>query len=108
MAAYTGITAKTQTLTISTVDSVTLTGTGGTIRIENQSATNPIYVTLGATPVASVTDPTAAGDNCYVVPPSSSRDFPRPQAAGTAGTVVKLISAGAQVYTVEVVEFGKL
>jgi hypothetical protein len=102
MAAYTAATAKSQTLGAGVLDSVALSDSGRSIEVFNLSATNPIYFRTGAT-VADIVNPTVAGDNCTVVAPNSSTKVAYPTtASGLNGCAVKLISTGAQAYTVQI------
>lgn len=106
MATYNVVNSKSATLGAATVDIVNLSRPADRIRIDNQSATNPIYAnvagppysnSVGPHPVAAT--PTVAGDNSViVVPPNSSVTYPLVGRA-MIGTVA-LISAGAQVYSV--------
>ncbi len=100
MASYTAVFAKEQTLSSTTVDTITLSGApagGGTqfLTIYNQHASNWMYVTWGAT---SPSNPTAGGDDCIPVPPASGTTV-RLSAALTStganqGLVVKIIGNG--------------
>lgn len=102
MAAHTAHVAQHATLGVSTVDSVLFTGSGTQIEVHNLSAVNPIYVTTGLT-VAGTADPTVAGDDTFVVPPTGKTTLPYPvQASGLSTACVKLISVGAQVFSVQV------
>lgn len=80
-----------KTLTATTVDTINVGG-GHTVVLSNRGATNPIYFTTdGSTP-------TVEGDNTKVCLPNDSRDIRVRSSVGS----VKLISAGAQPYSVEV------
>ena len=97
MASFSVQTAKHATLTAATVDSVTLAQQGRYIQIVHRGAlANPLYVTLGKTPA----DPTAGGDNTIVVLSGSPVVVPWPHDS-VATTTVKLISAGAEPYSVQ-------
>lgn len=100
--------AKSQTLVIATVDSVILTNFGNKVRVINRStvANDIIWFTIG-TVLQPPVDPTVAGDNCYACigsPAGMSVRWP-PNASGltgaTNGVMVKLISAAASPYTVQ-------
>jgi len=98
MATYSELTSKHATLTAATVDSVTLSGPGRYIQIVHRgTTTNPLYITAGKTP----TDPTSARDDTLVVLAGSPLVIPWPiDSVGT--TTVKVISAGAEAYSVQV------
>lgn len=104
MAVYTANSAKHQTLTISTVDTVTLSAAGRRILIVNRDAAGLIYVTAGGPTAGNVADPTVAGDNTYVILPNTTLALPYPLNVGAAtGQVsVKLISAAAAAYSVQI------
>lgn len=89
MAAYTASTAKTITLVASTVDTVTLTGTGTFLRA-TQTSTTAVYFTAVPTGTTAITA-TVAGDNNFALQNSSMAiELGWP---GT-GAVVSVISAG--------------
>ena len=92
MANYTAARSKHATLVGGTEDVVTLSEDGARVRIVNLGATNPIYFRHDGQP-ASV-----AGDNTIVVPPNDFED-----ARYTRGVPIRLISAGAQSYAVELI-----
>ena len=83
------------TLTASTVATVTLdSGSYDTVLVTNRSGSNPLYVTVDG----SV--PTVAGDDTFVVPAAAGAS----KAFGwesTGAVTVKIISAGAEDYSVE-------
>lgn len=81
--------AKSGTLTISTVASVTVTADGGGVQVVNRSQTGVIWVRLDGT------DPVAAADDCFSV--LGVRHFP----THTGAVTVKMISANALDYSVE-------
>lgn len=91
MASYTVNRAKSATLTISTVDTVTFPAAYPYLMVEvvNRDATNPIFFT------ADGTAPTVAGDDCFCVAPSQTVRM------GFPGGAVKVISAAASPYTVQ-------
>ena len=66
MATYTVTQSKTITLVSGQVDTVTLNGTGVTIRVSSDSTTVPVSFTVSQTLNTPAT-PTDKGDNCYVV-----------------------------------------
>lgn len=91
MANYTANVAKSATLGVATVDTVTFPATYpyNTVTIVNRDGTSPIFFTVnGATP-------TVAGDDCYVV------DVHQSCVASFQGGAVKLIAAAAAAYTVQ-------
>ncbi len=103
MASYSVQTAKHQTLVASTVDDVTLASYGRYIQVLHRgSATNPIYFTVGRTAAATAT-PTAAGDNTFVAVAGVPVTVPWPIDSPGNAACVKLISAGAESYSVQVV-----
>lgn len=88
-------------LTAATVDTVNLASYGKSLRIFNHAATNIVWVRMGRT-AATVTDPTVGGAECLAVPPNSNIEVEWPlEASGLTGCCVKLISTGAQTYTVQ-------
>ena len=91
-------TAKSGTLTISTVASVAVSvdafGPGNQVGVLNRSSTGVIWVRTDGV------DPTVAGDNCF--PVLSYRAFNVP--AGGTEVTIKLISDAALAYTVEGVD----
>ncbi len=103
MAAYTPQTAAHKTLAASTVDSVLLQSFGAVIQVVHRTpaSVTPIYFTTGAT-VATTTDPTVAGDNTFAVLPGFPIEVPWPAASDGAKCAVKLISAGTDAYSVQV------
>jgi hypothetical protein len=91
MASYTATSAKHATLGASTVDTVTLGSDCNNVEVYNRAATVDIYFTVnGATP-------TVAGDNTYAVGPGTALLVSVPT---SGATVVKLISTGANAYSV--------
>lgn len=88
MATYNVNTVKNQTLGAGTEDIVNFSTPGSKVRVVNRSATNPIYFRCDN--VAAV----VGADDNFEVEPNSFLEV----AAQTR--VVRLISAGAQVYTV--------
>lgn len=107
MTTYNVVNSKSATLGAATVDIVNLSRPADRIRIDNLSATNPIYANVaGPTlpppsvgPQPAAPTPTVAGDNsAIVVPPNGSVTYPLVGRA-MIGTVA-LISTGAQAYSV--------
>lgn len=107
MAKHTGTVAVHATLTASTVDVVTLQqvasgqGVNPGVTVVNRTGAAAIYFTVSATGT-NPTEPTVAGTNTYVVPAAvtSVRVPVTPGIRGRA-VVVKLISTGAESYSVE-------
>jgi hypothetical protein len=103
MAAEAGINAASATLTTTTVDTITLTGRGTYLSVVNREPTTGTLFWC-TTSIASGTaaTPTAAGDECFPVFPSSATGFrvrSSSAASGGAGLVVKILGNGHQ-YTV--------
>lgn len=93
MASYSVIRAKHATLSSTTADSITLSFPGQEIIVTNFDGTNKLYVTWDGT------TPTAAADDSFVVPISSSKTLKRTK--GFSGsTVVKVVGNGGA-YSVE-------
>lgn len=98
MASYTCTLAKHQTLTGTTVDTVTFNGAIDAVEVLNYSGATDIYFTVGASigGTAVVATPTAAGDDCYRVP--AGQAFVVPMNVNQEGqqqiAVVKLIGNG--------------
>lgn len=87
-------TAKSGTLVTNTPVSVPITNAyPDGIYVVNRSQTGQIWVRLDGT------DPTVAGDDCFVV--LGARYFPNPWSAAAENVTVKLISNAALDYTVE-------
>lgn len=100
MATYSKKLVANETLAANVVDQVAITTIGHTLTVSNVTGTSAIYVVLwwGGAPVPA--DPTVAGDDCYVLPAAiCSRSWNLP--TGDAPSV-KLISAGAMAYSVDV------
>jgi len=98
MASFSVQSAKHATLTAATVDSVTLAQQGRYIQIVHRgAAANPLYISAGKVP----TDPTSGGDNFIAVIAGSPLVIPWP-ADSVSTTTVKVISAGAEPYSVQV------
>lgn len=96
MATYTASQAKTITMVASTVDTVTLTGTGKFIRFIQSAGKTHVYYTVeqpGGTPAT----PTVAGDNCYITIDTAIHDHPW---SGN-GCVLKLITSGTPTLTIQ-------
>lgn len=97
MATYTPARITHQTLTISTVDTVTFTGGMSAVEILNKDTTGVIYARVDGT------NPVVAADENYVILPGQALTIPfaGSESAATAGDdVVKLISSTACAYTV--------
>lgn len=89
MADQAAIHAQHATLVATVVDTITFSGSGGDVRVRNRSTTADIYFTLdGETP-------TVLGDDNYYAGPGES------VIVATQQKVIKLISAGAAAYSVE-------
>jgi len=96
MPSYTVNVAKHSTLSVSTVDSVTLNKPASFLLIMNRASSgNPIFYTFGD-PEKGVAAPTIAGDDTYVVGAGQTVSVP---ADGTI-QLVKLISNAAQPYSI--------
>jgi hypothetical protein len=92
MATYTASSAKTVTTVANQIDTLTLTGTGKTLRVTGHSGTPHIFFTtapLGQTPPTV----SAGGDNCFVGEPDTGQDFPW----NGSGIVISYISTGINV-----------
>ena len=105
MATYNKNTALTKTLVAATADTVTFTDTGAVIQLTHHATTtDPIYFTIGggsdATNAAAAgATPTSEGDDCRVLLSGTSINVAYPTAAVAA---IKLISAGAVKYSIQV------
>lgn len=93
MATHSVARAKHATLVAATVDTVNLSGDTPEVEVLNRGG-DYIYFTLDG----SV--PTSGGDDTYVVPPGSALQVPDWSGAGPSQ--VKLISASAVAYSVQV------
>jgi hypothetical protein len=91
MATYTASQAKYVTLVANTVDTITLTGTGNSIRLATTASTSFAYFTIAPTGQTPAT-PTVAGDNTYVTAPSAPGYVDIPWNGG--GAVISIISSG--------------
>lgn len=93
MASYTVNRAKSATLGVATVDTVTFPAFGtyayNAVDVVNRDATSPIFFTTDGTA------PTVAGDDCFCVAPGQTIRL------GLSGGAVKLIAAAAAAYTVQ-------
>lgn len=99
MATYNVASAKHATLSAATVDTVNLTVYGRYIQVVHRgTVTNPIYVTIAK----SASDPTAAGDNTLMVLSGVPLTVAWPVDSAGSTVQVKLISAGAEPYSVQV------
>ena len=100
MATYTKALVANETLSASVVDQVILTTVGNTLTVTNVTGTSAIYVAVWWGGAPDPKDPTVGGDNCYVLPAAvCSRSWTLPNGASPS---VKLISAGAMAYSVDV------
>lgn len=91
MATYSASQAKYATLVSNTVDTITLTGTGKSIRFVTTSGTSHAYFTVAPTGQTPAT-PTVAGDDTYVTVHSAPGYVEIPWNGG--GAVIKIISSG--------------
>ena len=91
MASFSVNRAKSATLGVATVDTITFPATYAyeTVTVINKDATSPIYFTVDGT------TPTVAGDDCFCAPVNQSC------IASFQGGTVKLIAAAAAAYTVQ-------
>lgn len=91
MASYSVNRAKSATLGVATVDTVTFPATYPYlgVAVVNRDATSPIFFT------ADGSTPTVAGDDCFCVAPGQTMQI------GFFGGAVKLIAAAAAAYTVQ-------
>lgn len=81
-----------------TVDTITLSACRvGCIEIINRGATNPISFRIGNTGSSAPADPSALGDDAYVVAPNTSVRV----AWALEKAVVKVVAGAAQAYTVQ-------
>lgn len=108
MAKYTTTVSVHETLTATVVDVVTLTQVSGGsgmsspgLTVVNRTGSDAIYFTLSAIGTWPE-DPTIGGKNTFVVP-AAITSVRVPLNPGSIGNpaVVKLISAGAETYSVE-------
>ncbi len=88
MADYSASRAVNKTLTATTVDAVTITGSAPLVCVHNRG-TNTLWVRSGA-PGTTVADPTSAGDNCIPVPAGTIV----PVRDGGGGALVKVLGNG--------------
>ena len=102
MAAYSVQSAKHATLAAGVVDTVTLASFGQVIEVVNRSVADDLSFTFGAV-AADVPNPTALGDNVYLVPAGRSLVVSWPVASSGASAVVKLISAAAAPFSVQAI-----
>lgn len=107
MATQSAKVAASTTLTADVVNVVRLSGLRAgygvstpTVTVTNRTGAAEIWVTLSATRTDPA-DPTVAGADVYCIPAAiTSRSFPVYGGTTSAGVVVKLISTGAEGYTV--------
>lgn len=93
MATYSASQVKTITLVSGQVDTVTLAGSGSTLRVSSNSTSVPVSFTV-AQPGGTPATPTDAGDNCFVVMNSYST-FDLPWTGN--GCVIKVIATGTPI-----------
>ncbi len=86
-----------RTLTANTVATVTLDSGAQRVEILNVDGAAAVYVTVDRT------DPTVAGDGCWVLPAAVGSLELKPRGAGDSIAVVKLISSGTPKVSVAVV-----
>jgi hypothetical protein len=92
MATYTASKAVHIATVIDQVDTITLTGTGKTIRVHARTGTNHVFFTAESLNGPTPATPTVGGNNCYLIDP----DFPLDYPWTGAGAVVKIITGAAQ------------
>lgn len=101
MATYSAVTVVNKTLTADTVDTVNLSQPATHLLIANLDHTGTtIYFTFADATKGTVA-PTVAGDNCYAVSHGPHGVISLPMSG--VPIQVKLISAGAQRYSVQVI-----
>lgn len=91
MATYSASRSKYITLVANTVDTVTLTGTGNSIRVITTAGTSHAYFTVAPTGQTPTT-PTVAGDNTYASVHGNPGYIDIPWNGG--GAVISIISSG--------------
>lgn len=89
MATYSVTRSKNATLSTTTVDTITLGQQWPAVEITNGDATNALYVRVDGTAA------TAAGDNCTMILPASSKVI------GLGGSVTVSIIGNGNVYSCE-------
>jgi hypothetical protein len=109
MAVFNVSTASHATLTAATVDTVNLSTYGKIVRVLHRGAlANPLYVTIGTvaapTAINGTPDPTVAGNNTIAVIATGDNyvDLQWPPTSAGTTACVKVISAGAEPYSVQV------
>lgn len=100
MATYTAVSEAHETLTASTVDTVTLTGNTSSVTVVNRTGTAEIYFTIATGTAAVPAVPTVGGANTYVLP---ATDCSLRLAVGGQPVAVSLISSGTMAYSVEAI-----
>ena len=93
MATYSASQVKTITLVSGQVDTITLNGSGSTLRVQTNSTSVPVSFTV-AQPGGTPATPTDGGDNCYVAINSYST-FDLPWSGN--GCVIKVIATGTPI-----------
>jgi len=99
---YTVNTAKHATLVANVVDTVNINvgKANGFVRLINRGA-NAIYCTIAVDGGPAISDPTVSGDDTTIIPNSNEIDLQFPPFVITQ---IRLISAGAVAYSVEVID----
>lgn len=99
MATYSVSQSKTYALTSGQVDTITLTGTGTTLRVQSDSTTVPVSFTVGQ-PYSDPATPTSKGDDCYTLLTAYS---PFDIKWSGNGCVVKIIATGTPTVSVALI-----
>lgn len=86
--------AITQTLVASTATDDTITGLHQYVSVTNQTSGTVVYVSFGPTA------PTVAGNDCFCVIGGDTVTFARAGVGASAGTQIRMISAGTPVVTI--------
>ena len=86
------------TLSANTVDVVTLTKGTAFAEVYNRAAAGgaDLYVTTGT----NAANPTVGGNDCYIITPQTSDTIPTLRIQGNESNVVRVISSGANAYSV--------
>lgn len=95
MAEYTVQRSAHQTLSASEIDTVTVTEPQIDIELTNRTGTSEIYFTIDGS------DPTVGGESCFVLPAAVCSRVVSSDKFNTPTALIKLISAGAEAYSVE-------
>ena len=102
MASETAAFSVVNTLSTTTVDTITFTrkGNGQSLLVTNLSGSTTLGVTLdGSTPVSE-------GNNCYAVPAGTTLEIQNPYSTGDNGPVVKVIG-NANKYVLQLVPLAR-